>query len=69
MQGNIINWPPKGVHLKLHFKASQADVVINYEMFDNVPFMSKWVTVERVKTSGDNYSLAWPDIFSLASAS
>ena len=43
---NTINWPPKGIHLKLHFKASKADVIINYELFDNVPFLSKWVTVK-----------------------
>ena len=43
---DTINWPPKGIHLKLHFKASKADVTINYELFDNVPFLSKWVTVK-----------------------
>ena len=49
MDEKNINWPPNGIHLKLYFKAPKAVVIVNYEMFDNVPFVSKWLTVQAKK--------------------
>ena len=49
MDGKNIDWPPKGIHLKLYFKAPKSEVIVNYELFDNVPFLSKWVTVKANK--------------------
>lgn len=41
-----LKWPPKGLHLKLYFKyRDDTWIIINYEMFDNVPFLTKWISV------------------------
>ena len=49
MDAKNIHWPPNGINLKLYFKAPKAVVIVNYELFDNVPFLSKWVTVQAKK--------------------
>ena len=46
---NII-WPPKGLELKVYFKPPKSSnldfgITIHYEIFDNVPFLTKWITV------------------------
>lgn len=46
-------WPPKGKEIIFYFEAPTRDlksirVAIHYEMYDNIPLMSKWVTVENL---------------------
>lgn len=42
-------WPPKGVHLQLDFKAPDRDikVSIHYELYDGIPVMAKWLSLEN----------------------
>ncbi len=46
-------WPPPGASLTLHFKAPPASdldgitVSIHYEMYDGIPLLCKWLTVEN----------------------
>jgi hypothetical protein len=61
---NVI-WPPKGLHLKIHFRAPEhpdvpihtnsVQVTVHYEIFDGVPFMSKWITIH---STADNMGYA-----------
>ena len=44
-------WPPKGLGLKVTFKPPnhsnlKIKVIIHYEIFDDVPIISKYLTVE-----------------------
>ena len=47
-------WPPKGVHLAVRFAAPKTAplamqdvaVVLHYELYDGIPLMAKWITVE-----------------------
>lgn len=49
-----LSWPPKGLRLDVMFKApfnAFADhqgvtVIVHYEMYDGIPLMSKWLTVQ-----------------------
>ncbi len=53
-----IQWPPKGVHLSVYFKAPHlaplshkyVTVVVNYEMYDGIPLLAKWLDV--IDTTG-----------------
>lgn len=49
------NWPPKGLHLKVDFKApasvkipshGQVSISLHYELYQGVPIMSKWMSVQ-----------------------
>jgi hypothetical protein len=46
-------WPPPGVSLTLHFKAPQGSgldglaVAVHYEIYDGIPVISKWLTVQN----------------------
>ncbi len=41
-------WPPKGVYLRLDYAlGSVATVSVHYELYDGVPVMSKWITVQN----------------------
>lgn len=45
-------WPPKGVALTLHFSApkdtfKKLKVAVHYEMYDGIPVISKWFTIEN----------------------
>jgi len=48
-----INWPPKGIHLQVHFLAPLSakpkhlgvTVTVHYELYDGHPIMAKWLTV------------------------
>lgn len=43
-------WPPEGVHLRLDFQApdqNQVKVSVHYELYDGIPVMAKWLTVEN----------------------
>ena len=48
------DWPPKGLQLILHFEAPESEedmkgvkVNVHYELYDGIPVMSKWLTVEN----------------------
>jgi hypothetical protein len=68
-----IQWPPKGVHLSVYFKAPSnasishkyVTVVVNYEMYDGIPLIAKWLTV--IDTSGGgNINLSFNSVEILA---
>ena len=47
-------WPPKGIHLRLDFqmpekeqKTTDIKVSIHYELYDGIPVMAKWLTLEN----------------------
>jgi hypothetical protein len=48
-----IQWPPKGIHLSVYFKAPHiaplshkyVTVTVNYEMYDGIPLIVKWLDV------------------------
>ena len=46
-----VQWPPRGVHLKLDFEHptdwSGITVSIHYELYDGVPGLSKWLTIQN----------------------
>ncbi|MEQ8766530.1 MAG: alpha-galactosidase [Planctomycetota bacterium] len=57
-------WPPPGVHLKLHYalpesgepdegieRLRQVGVTVHVELYDGLPLMSKWLTVENESRS------------------
>jgi hypothetical protein len=56
-----IQWPPKGVHLSVYFKApyyaplahKYVTVVVNYEMYDGIPLLAKWLDVIDTSSRGD----------------
>lgn len=51
-------WPPKGVALILHFKAPEklvaqygaVSVSVHYEVYDGIPVIAKWISVENTGT-------------------
>ena len=59
-------WPPRGLHLELVFMAPKATVTVHYEMYDNVPFLTKWISVKSFKpltvsmNAVEILSLNWP---------
>ena len=56
-----IQWPPKGVHLSVYFEApfyaplshKYVTVVVNYEMYDGIPLLVKWLDVIDTSGRGD----------------
>ena len=56
-----IQWPPKGIHLSVYFKApyyaplfhKYVTVVVNYEMYDGIPLLAKWIDVIDTSGRGD----------------
>ncbi len=52
-------WPPKGIHLRFDYHGSQhvmpehsdIRISIHYELYDGIPVMTKWMTVENGSTS------------------
>lgn len=44
-------WPPAGVHLQMKFEnrkdAAGVEVTVHYELYDGVPVISKWITVNN----------------------
>ena len=56
-----IQWPPKGIHLSVYFKApyyaplshKYVTVVVNYEMYDGIPLLVKWLDVIDTSSRGD----------------
>ena len=52
-QGDL-TWPPKGLHLSVLFQAPSSapashrdiKVFVHYEMYDDIPLMSKWLEIE-----------------------
>ena len=56
-----IQWPPKGIHLSVYFKApylaplahKYVIVVVNYEMYDGIPLVVKWLDVIDTSGRGD----------------
>lgn len=50
-------WPPKGKEIIFYFessakKAAGVHVTVHYEIYDNIPLMSKWITVENNSEKG-----------------
>ena len=51
-------WPPKGIELVLNFKAptsakqelSDLKIAVHYEIYEGIPLLSKWVTIENIGT-------------------
>lgn len=44
-----VNWPPKGLTLNVKFvgpKANMPTVYVHYEMYQGIPLLAKWVSVE-----------------------
>jgi hypothetical protein len=48
------DWPPKGLHLILHFEApdneeelSELKIDVHYEIYDFIPVISKWISLEN----------------------
>ncbi|MEZ0327720.1 MAG: alpha-galactosidase [Fimbriimonas sp.] len=41
-----LDWPPKGAALTLWFKGQGLRVGVHYEIFDGLPVLSKWLTVQ-----------------------
>jgi hypothetical protein len=56
-----IQWPPKGIHLSVYFKPptnaslsiQNVTVVVNYEMYDGIPLLAKWLDVIDTSGRGD----------------
>ena len=55
-----VNWPPKGLHLKIDFVApavvkipahKDVKISLHYEMYQGVPILSKWVSVYYTNTT------------------
>jgi len=45
-------WPPKGKEIIFYFESSEKNttginVAVHYEIYDDIPLMSKWITVEN----------------------
>lgn len=45
-------WPPKGKEIIFYFESNQKKlegirVLVHYEIYDNIPLMSKWISVEN----------------------
>lgn len=45
-------WPPAGVHLQMNYAPAKdgvnATVTVHYELYDGVPVISKWITVQNL---------------------
>ena len=55
-----VSWPPKGMTLSLRFKSpvdvkipSHANIIVtvNYEMYEGVPILAKWLTVQNTAST------------------
>lgn len=59
-----IPWPPPGLHLQLLFKPPATsrigsfDVIVNYEIFDDSPILTKWITVVAAGKSASKFKVA-----------
>ncbi|CAF1288987.1 unnamed protein product [Didymodactylos carnosus] len=71
---NTIIWPPKGIHLKVYFAApwwapiphSYVSVSVNYEMYDGIPLLSKWIEViDKGQKSDIDLSFKSIELFSV----
>lgn len=68
-----IQWPPKGIHLSVYFKApyfaplahKYVTVIVNYEMYDGIPLLAKWIDVIDTTGAG-NINLSFNAIEILA---
>ena len=53
--GRDLPWPPKGRHVKMRFrppKPELPEVDVHYEIYDGLPLLCKWLTIEN-RTSAD----------------
>ena len=67
-----IEWPPKGLHLLVHFKPPSSlqknlnlKITINYEIYDNVPIVSKWVSIKSLSKKHLEIGIETVEILSL----
>jgi hypothetical protein len=48
-----VKWPPKGQHLLMNYRMPAGDpsgdirVTVHYEIYDGIPLMSKWITLDN----------------------
>ncbi|ELU18638.1 hypothetical protein CAPTEDRAFT_226414 [Capitella teleta] len=60
-----IVWPPAGLRLDVRFRApfgapsvhQEVTVVLHYEMYNGIPLMAKWLTVEAPSNAQENINL------------
>ena len=48
--GRDLPWPPKGRHVRMHYlppKPGLPEVDVHYEIYDGLPLVCKWLTVEN----------------------
>ncbi len=48
--GPNLSWPPKGAYVQMVYQLkalSEVRVIVHYEMYDGLPAMSKWITIEN----------------------
>ena len=57
-------WPPKGLHLKMHYNQSKTSnqifsATVHYEIYDGIPLFSKWLSIKNLsaeKLSVDRFT-------------
>ncbi len=57
-------WPPKGLHLKMHYTQSKTSdqifsATVHYEIYDGIPLFSKWISIKNLsaeKVSVDRFT-------------
>ncbi len=48
-------WPPKGLHLQMHYKPSEPSeqifsATVHYEIYDGIPLFSKWISIKNLSS-------------------
>jgi hypothetical protein len=43
-----VRWPPDGVYVRMDYETKGIRVAVHYELYDGVPVMSKWISVENL---------------------
>lgn len=69
-----IVWPPNGLRLDVTFKApstappkhQQVTIIVHYEMYDGIPLMAKWLSVNAADSSADSVRVSVPSVEYLA---
>ena len=69
-----IVWPPRGLRLDVSFKApftaplyhQQITVTVHYEMYDGIPLMAKWLSIEAPSNIADMVYVSVPAVEYLA---
>ncbi len=54
------SWPPKGLHLSMNYRMPQGSpagdvrVTVHYEIYDGIPLISKWISLENQSPAAVN---------------